>query len=636
MTRSLATPLFTVLCSIIAALAVALFAGYQSSLPPWMLEKGLLFSGLLFGGVLGITILVIKIPLLIKDNTIYSLARALVIGALACIPILVLLLFLARGGILGLDKYSMPNSVLITLLVLFFALLVINSLPLRGIVILVINVCVLVYSAVPSMSEPARNSLRDLVTGKSKLYDDSTNLLFSSLHDVEVTDHVIFPMPKVIRGGGLSVIDEKRLLLVTAGGKVRLLLIKNNGFSLVPGFHKTPFNVDAYLESVKDPSKFFRVTDSLVEVTADNMYRLYISYHHWDVKKSCLTLKISEANLDLENFGKSKLNWTERFASSPCIQKKFYNATGGRMALLGEHTLLLTVGETITGWDEEILSSASYGKILALDKKSWQSRIYSHGHRNPQGLLVLDDGTIWSTEHGPHGGDELNIIREGTDYGWPDVTYGTSYGKKNFRNSETPGDHSVGQRPVYAWVPSIGISNLIRVRGTSFPSWRGDFIVSSLVGQYYGKSLFRVKVAEERVVVVEKIRTGRPIRDLVELVDGRLALWDGHNIIQLVKPATVVFSACSGCHAMRKETHGIGPDLMRIVGKDVARWTGFQYSTAMKKYGGKWTRRRLDEFLENPAAMVPGTTMNFPGIPDPAKRKKVIDYLERLQLPNDN
>ena len=68
MARSLATPLFTVLCSIIAALAVALFAGYQSSLPPWMLEKGLLVSGLLFGGVLGITILVIKIPLLIKNN----------------------------------------------------------------------------------------------------------------------------------------------------------------------------------------------------------------------------------------------------------------------------------------------------------------------------------------------------------------------------------------------------------------------------------------------------------------------------------------------------------------------------------------------------------------------------------------
>ena len=220
----------------------------------------------------------------------------------------------------------------------------------------------------------------------------------------------------------------------------------------------------------------------------------------------------------------------------------------------------LPVGETITDWDKEVLAEASYGKILALDKQSWNSRIYSRGHRNPQGLVVLDDDTIWSTEHGPHGGDELNLVREGMDFGWPKTTYGTNYGKKNHEQSKTPGDHTFGQRPVYAWVPSIGISNLIRVNGAAFSSWRGDFIVASLHGRYYGKSLFRVKVAEDRVVVMERIKTGRPVRDLVELKDGRLILWDGYNVIQLIKPANVVFSECSGCHALRAKTHGIGPD----------------------------------------------------------------------------
>jgi len=127
-------------------------------------------------------------------------------------------------------------------------------------------------------------------------------------------------------------------------------------------------------------------------------------------------------------------------------------------------------------------------------------------------------------------------------------------------------------------------------------------------------------------------------RDQVELVDGRLALWDGYNKIQIVEPTTAVFSLCSGCHALRDQTHGIGPDLMGVVDQDIARHTstGYQYSKAMKKLGGTWTREKLDKFLENPSAVVPGTTMNFPGIADPVERRAIIDYLGKLQLPRDS
>jgi cytochrome c2 len=632
-----------VLCSMIAALAMGFFAGYHRSLAPWMLDPGELFAGFIFAAFLGIAILLIKTPFFRQDNFFYSLVRTIFIGAIVSLPALVLLLFLARGGllwmpILGMPTYSLPNTDLIFYLGLYFSLLVLNSLPLRDIILLALNICVLMYSVMPSLTETSRSSLRDIVAGKTKLFDWNKKYLFSSLHDLEVTEYLIFPMPKVIRGGGLSVIDDKRLILVTAGGKVRLLYIENDGLSLLPAIHKTPFDVNTYLKEVEDPSQYFRVTGSLLEATSDGLYKIYISYHHWDVEKSCLTMKVSEATLDIDKFGETTLDWVDRFTSTPCIEKKIYNATGGRMALLGDHTLLLTVGETVSRWDLHVRAKASYGKIIALDKQNWESRIFSRGHRNPQGLMVLDDGTIWSTEHGPQGGDELNLIHEGVDYGWPKASYGTDYGKKNFWYGDTPGDHTFGQRPVYAWVPSIGISNLISIRGTAYPSWRGDFMVSSLYGRWYGRSLFRVKVAEDRVVAVERIRTGRPIRDLVELVDGRLALWDGYNRIQIVKPTTAAFSVCSGCHALEKETHGIGPDLMGVVGQDVARHTstGYQYSKAMKKLGGTWTREKLDKFLENPAAVVPGTTMNFPGIADPVERREIIDYLRKLQLPRDS
>lgn len=72
--------------------------------------------------------------------------------------------------------------------------------------------------------------------------------------------------------------------------------------------------------------------------------------------------------------------------------------------------------------------SSSYGKIISIDVTPGRSNIHTIGHRNPQGLFMEQDGTLWATEHGPHGGDELNILHGGGNYGWPLVTYGTARG----------------------------------------------------------------------------------------------------------------------------------------------------------------------------------------------------------------
>ena len=118
----------------------------------------------------------------------------------------------------------------------------------------------------------------------------------------------------------------------------------------------------------------------------------------------------------------------------------------------------------------------------------------------------------------------MNLLVEGRDYGWPEATYGTAYGQKNWPKNNTPGDHTVGERPIYAWVPSIGVSNLIRVKGELFNNWKGDLLVASLYGRDNGKSLFRLKMHDDRAVVVERLKIGSPIRDLLELSDGRIML----------------------------------------------------------------------------------------------------------------
>jgi cytochrome c len=91
-----------------------------------------------------------------------------------------------------------------------------------------------------------------------------------------------------------------------------------------------------------------------------------------------------------------------------------------------------------------------------------------------------------------------------------------------------------------------------------------------------------------------------------------------------------VFSPCSGCHGVRKANHGIGPDLMGVVGARIARHADYPYSDALRDMGGRWTRRRLDEFLRNPAGFAPGTTMQSTGIEDAAQRHSIIEYLQDL------
>ena len=138
-------------------------------------------------------------------------------------------------------------------------------------------------------------------------------------------------------------------------------------------------------------------------------------------------------------------------------------------------------------------------------------------------------GEIWLTEQGPEGGDELNPISEGENYGWPLQTYGTNYEDFAWPLAADPNGGPDLVSAQFAWVPSIGVSNLIFVEGVGFHRWAGDLLVSSL----WAESLYRIRSEAGRVIYAEPISVGR-IRDLVELSDGRLVLWiDGGSIAVL-------------------------------------------------------------------------------------------------------
>ncbi len=146
-----------------------------------------------------------------------------------------------------------------------------------------------------------------------------------------------------------------------------------------------------------------------------------------------------------------------------------------------------------------------------------QPEIWTYGHRNAQGMaLDPETGNLWLNEHGPQGGDELNLVVGGRNYGWPVIGYGVNYGGSHLHD-ET---HREGmEQPVHYWVPSIATSGLLIYTGAAFPEWQGDFFVGGLAGQ----QIAHLDMNGREVVSEETLLSGEGrVRHLVEDAEGRI------------------------------------------------------------------------------------------------------------------
>jgi glucose/arabinose dehydrogenase len=120
--------------------------------------------------------------------------------------------------------------------------------------------------------------------------------------------------------------------------------------------------------------------------------------------------------------------------------------------------------------------------------------IWSYGHRGLSGLSYdAESGALYATEHGPWGGDELNRIQRGANYGWPLVSSGYHYAGMPIAAAQKDGVVP----PIFHWTPSIGVSNVLTYRGAAFPKWQGDLLVGSL-GARIGRTLYRFRLTNDR------------------------------------------------------------------------------------------------------------------------------------------
>ncbi|MGE3771986.1 MAG: PQQ-dependent sugar dehydrogenase [Gammaproteobacteria bacterium] len=404
----------------------------------------------------------------------------------------------------------------------------------------------------------------------------------------------------------------------------------------------------------------FRVMDILPR-ERDGRYDLLASHHHWDADRRCFTMRVSRLTGTTADLlaGEPQADWQTVWDAEPCLPLKMNNGNqkqfggdgaGGRMLMRGEDTLLIAIGDQQwDGWNYDRAVSqdpaSAYGKLIAIDLATGEGRILASGLRNPEGFHEDEQGRLWETEHGPQGGDELNLLVEGGNYGWPLATYGNEYGTQDWplRRPDYDDDPAF-KRPIYAWLPSLGMSQLTTVKSPLFPRWRGDFLILTL-----NASLQRAHVKDERVIVVEPIRlrerNGR-LRDIEQLPDGRLAFLIDGGAFAFVSPldaqaddprtraarGAMLFSACQQCHRIGDgRDHAVGPDLRGVAGRPIAQTAGYAYSEALRALGGRWSDERLDAFLRDPQAFAPGTAMQIRALGEADDRAALIAYLKSLQ-----
>lgn len=492
----------------------------------------------------------------------------------------------------------------------------------------------------------------------------------TAFYNLEMNSYEGYIPRPAARGGGIDRIGD-RYLLATGDGHMYLFGWSGSGdLSVEPLTYRVPINGEEFATAVgghyEQPRQVipsgdtggsqidtwrFHVSDILVQELGDRV-RVFAGYHHWDAVQRCFTTRVSMTESDRAAFlaGSARLEWKTLFEATPCLPidgplrertEPFEgNTSGGRLALRDPDTILFTVGYhgfdgvnslQAFGQDPQI----SWGTVVEIHVSAAKSETFSIGHRNEQGLYIDPQGGIWETEHGPQGGDELNYLEQGANYGWPLVTYGTDYNSLVWPPSKTQGRHTGFREPIYSWVPSIGVSNLIGIERDLFPVWKGDLLVASLKAG----TLFRIGLVDRRAVFAEPIEVGKRIRALRESREGAIVLYTDDDAIISIKPATgmsreLLFSnMCGGCHKVVDGTqHMIGPDLAHVYGRRIASADGFgDYSGALKAAGGKWDGDKLDRFLTSPQAFAPGTIMPFAGIKDPAQRAEIIGYLKSAE-----
>lgn len=336
----------------------------------------------------------------------------------------------------------------------------------------------------------------------------------SALHDyrvVTVVDGLVQPWSMAFLPGGDMLVTERP-------GRLRIV---RNG-KLLPNA----------VEGV--PQALYQGQGGLLEVAphpdfASNRL-LYISY-----SKPNTDGKSGTTALIRGRFENDRLSGVEQLFESVSVGRGHY---GGKIVFDGRGHVFLSLGDRqvppegdlekhpaqdLSNHHGVIVRLMEDGKVPAdnpfVNRQGARPETWSYGHRNVQGLALDAQGNLWANEHGPQGGDELNLVEPGKNYGWPVIGFGVNYTTGKAIHEGTMRDGM--EQPTHVWVPSIGISGLMVYTGDRFPGWKGNIFIGGMAGEQVG----RLTLDGRRVVNVEQLaqRLGR-VRDIRQGSDGYIYL----------------------------------------------------------------------------------------------------------------
>lgn len=424
-------------------------------------------------------------------------------------------------------------------------------------------------------------------------------------------------------GGAIATIGND-ILLVTRLGRFSLKTADDTGFRDLPlAPPKDVVRQEALFDrQIQKDSIGYR---ELIARETEQGLEILVSYLDTDPgQEGCLSVVVSKTTFPLTELEtKGQAIWSEVYRSQPCIPRLsgFFLQAGGAMTIGPDETLYVFMGDF--GLDEfnrrmdgvgPQYPEAHVGKVIAIPSGG-HPEVLSQGHRNPGGMVFTRSGNLFLAEHGPRGGDELNAIRKGLDFGWPSETLGAHYGELHWPQDDTPGLHDRFTLPQFSWVPSIAVSALAELSGPEFAKWEGNLLLATLKDQ----SLRRIRVEGERVITDERIEIGARVRDLAVTEEGRVFLKiDKRPLVVEIANANANISEiprglaqCVGCHQVDPEDDRpyVGPTLVGVWGRAIGSAEGFEYSETLQNLDGQWDAATLGAFLRDTQAYAPGSSM---------------------------
>ena len=458
--------------------------------------------------------------------------------------------------------------------------------------------------------------------------DVETALLPLKLRGVRLSDHLA--VPKV--AGGITAIGHSVVVLDRLGNlyvwERQKSRVDRLPFPPIPNNIKDYLGSALVLSSEEQPTTLTDYTFRAYDVAyMAHSGRLAVSHEYFDRQLGKSRLAVSTIEID-ERPVLPKGSWETIFLGDPLPGIPTTQGGGQLVASDNGRILALSIGDH--GMDTKAQDKNSrFGKIVQIAVNTRQHKILGIGFRNPQGLAATSTGDLLATDHGPLGGDELNLIVEGANYGWPNVTLGTDYSTYTYhrlRDKDAVGEHTGFAPPLFAWIPSVGVSSVIQVKGFH-RRWDGDILVGSLKAT----SLFRLRFEQSRVQsqslvqYVEQIWVGQRIRDIAQTEDGAIILWtDDAQLLSLSVDQQLLArnkrhglsnedplasSPCMHCHHFGPTSPADpAPTLSNLFTRRIAS-DSFRYSAALRSKEGVWTEDKLRQFLAAPNVFASGTSM---------------------------